>query len=74
MHDAFEGVLQYEAKLVIRHAVNNRYFTVRFLAERMEFMELGYMEATDRPTTVTAQVLRSDDRSKGQKGEIGLLT
>lgn len=64
MHDLYEGVLQYEAKLFINHAISNHYFTAKFLAEKMEFMEAG-----DRPTIVTSQVLRCDDRSLGQKGE-----
>ncbi len=71
MHDIFEGVLQYEAKLVLQHAINNRrYFSLRQLSEKISYMELGYMETTDRPTTITPYVLSANDRSLSQKGEL----
>ena len=73
MHDVFEGVLQYEAKLFLQHAITNQqYFSLSLLKEKMEYMELGYMETSDRPTPLTSLVLNSSDRSLGQKGKWAL--
>ena len=68
MHALFEGVLQYEGNFVFQHSINHRYFFPWLLSQKMEHMELGYMEASDRPTPLTAQVLNSSDRSVGWKG------
>ena len=58
MHDVFEEVLQYEAKLFLRHAITDRkYFSSNLLRQKMEYMELGYMETSDRPTPFPSQVL-----------------
>lgn len=74
MHDVFEGVLQYEAKLVLQHAIINQgYFSLSLLSEKIEHMELGYMEAGDRPTTIPSHVLSSSDRSLGQKGIVNFF-
>ncbi len=63
MHDVFEGGLQYEAKLVLQHTITNEhYLSLRVLSGKIEHMELGYMEASDRPTTIPSHVLSSQDK------------
>ncbi len=50
MHDILEGALQYELKLMLRVMVyEEKYFTLLELNTRLENIELGYMEAKDRP-------------------------
>lgn len=73
MHDLLEGVLQYEGNLLLQHCITDcQYFTLAYLNSIIENIELGYMEADDRPTPITSQVLRSD-RGLGQKGRNSLM-
>lgn len=70
MHDLFEGVLQYEAKLVLQRCINQqKYFSLSMLAQKLECVELGYMEVGNRPSPITSQVLNSKERSLTQKGK-----
>lgn len=68
MHDVLEGALQYELKLVLKHLIDECHcFHISTLNERIEGMELGYME-TSRPEPITTHTLRSDDNTLKQKG------
>ena len=68
MHDLLEGVLQYEGNFLLQHCITDcQYFTLAHLNSVIDSIELGYMEADDRPTPITSQVLRSN-RNLGQKG------
>ncbi len=58
MHDILEGVVQYELKLLIRHC---GYFRARTLEHNMTAFELGYMEATSRPTPITSKTIQTKD-------------
>lgn len=70
MHDLLEGVLQYEACLILKHVIKEKSFlSYSAFAEALDGLELGYMEADNRPTSIPATTLNSDDRSLGQKGE-----
>lgn len=69
MHDVLEGVLQYEAKLLLQHCVFvERYFTVDTLQHLIESFELGFMETANRPTPITGKILRRADNSLRQNG------
>ena len=69
MHDLLEGVLQYEEKCLLKHCIDDcHYFSLSYLSRKIENIELGYMEADDRPTPLTSRILRSSDNSLGQKG------
>ena len=68
MHDLLEGTLQYEAKLVLKHVIGQRYIAYKNFADLLEGLELGYMETDDRPTTIPSRVNNSDDKHLGQKG------
>ena len=58
MHDLLEGVLQYELKLLLLYCTREkRYFSLASLNEKLECVELGYMEAKNRPTTIAAKTL-----------------
>ena len=69
MHDILEGALQYEAKLVLQHCIDRqKYFSLSTLNDKIEGMELGYME-TDRPAPISAKTLRAhDSNALKQKG------
>lgn len=72
-HDLVEGVLQYEGNLLLQHCITDcQYFTVAYLNSVIENIELGYMEADDRPIPITSQVLHSD-RSLEQIGRSSLM-
>lgn len=69
MHDVLEGVLQYEAKLLLQHCVFVKgYFTANTLQHLVESFELGFMEAANRPTPITGKILRKADNSLRQNG------
>lgn len=65
MHDVLEGVLQYEAKLVLKHIHDRRYMRLSHLNHLLEVIELGYMETSSRPSPI---VLNMEDRSLRQNG------
>lgn len=69
MHDILEGALQYEVKLMIKAMVTEeRYFTLDQFNSWLENIELGYMEAKDRPTAIALNTLNSDSHSLKQSG------
>ena len=69
MHDLLEGVLQYETKLILQHCImEEKYTSYEIFSQRLEGIELGYMEMDDRPTDITRAVLASGEKSLGQKG------
>ena len=71
MHDMLEGVLQYEASLILRYIIREKSFlSYTTFAEALDGLELGYMEADNKPTSIPATTLNSEDRSLGQKGEL----
>ncbi len=62
MHDVSEGALLYEMKQMLKVFVyEERYFSVQDLESCLQHMELGYMEAKDRPTPIPDATLRSDN-------------
>ena len=65
MHDILEGVLQYEAKLLLKHIVEERHISLSHLNMLIESVELGYMEASSRPSPI---ILNSDDELLRQNG------
>ncbi len=67
MHDMLEGLLQYEAKLVMKHIIDCHYMRLSHLNHLIESFELGYMEITSRPSPI---ILNMDDRTLRQNGEL----
>ena len=65
MHDVLEGMLQYETKLVLLHMT--QYFNIKCLNHLITCVNLGYMEASSRPTEISL----NDDKLK-QNGKIHL--
>ena len=69
MHDLLEGTLQYEAKLIISHAINQKYLTYKRFTDIVGNCELGYMEQDNRPSAIPPDTLSSNGRTLGQKGK-----
>lgn len=69
MHDVLEGVLQYEAKVLLRHLIfAEGCFTLDQLNSRISKIELGYMESSNRPSEISASTLQSQDHLLTQNG------
>ena len=69
MHDLLEGILQYEAKLVLQHCIlEKKYTKLSSLNDLIENIELGYMGFDDHPTLITRSVLTGSEKNLGQKG------
>lgn len=68
MHDLFEGVAQYEMKLLLNHCISEKYFTLsEFNASLLNF-EYGFSELADKPVPITTQHLRSKDGKHIRQG------
>jgi len=61
MHDILEGVAQLEVKLLIKHCVNQKYFTIADYNHRVQSFDYGKNEI-DRPGKITKEVLTSNDK------------
>lgn len=68
MHDLLEGTLQFEAKLVLEHVVSERYVSYSVFAGALAGMEVGYMEADNKPSEISSATFSSSDKTLGQKG------
>ena len=67
MHDVLEGLLQYEAKLLLSHLVSNHILHLPELNHIIENIELGYMEASSRPSPIIL-TCNTDDRQLKKNG------
>ena len=69
MHDVLEGVLQYEAKLLLQYCVGGKkFFKLKDLNQLIEGLEMGYMEASSRPAPIPQHALNSSDHLLKQNG------
>ena len=51
MHDLLEGALQYELKLMLQLFIfQEQYITLSEINDRIEYLDLGFMEIKDRPS------------------------
>ena len=68
MHDLLEGTLQFEAKLILRHVITERYISYPKFARLLAGLELGYMEADNRPLEIASSTISSSEKTLRQKG------
>ena len=69
MHDVLEGILQYEVKLMLQIMIyRENYFTLDQLNSWIENLELGYMESSNCPTTISVTTINSDGNTLKQNG------
>ena len=70
MHDILEGVLQYEAKLLLKQFVNcDHYFTLTQLNQQIQALELGISEVNSRPSPISSASLLERDGPLKQSGK-----
>lgn len=70
MHDVLEGVLQYEAKLMLQYMINvENYFSVDMFNSKLQNLELGNTESKNRPTSVSIKTINSEGNSLKQNGK-----
>lgn len=50
MHDLFEGVVSHEMKLLLKHCVDMKFFTIPLLNARLQNFDFGYTEISDKPS------------------------
>jgi len=68
MHDLFEGVLQYETKLMLIKLIDRNYFTIKTLNKHIESLELPIGTESDRPVPIERKHLYSNTSRLNQKG------
>ena len=68
MHDLFEGVVQYELKLLLLHCIGERYFSLADFNKRLLGFEYGYSEVADKPVPLTTQHVHSKDGKHLRQG------
>lgn len=70
MHDVLEGVLQYEAKLLLQQIISSdHYCTLVDLNNQIESIELGYSEVKSRPSLISTVTFNEKDGSLKQSGK-----
>ena len=68
MHDLFEGVVQYELKLLLLHSIDEGYFSLLDFNKRLLSFEFGYSELADKPVPLTTQHVHSKDSKHLRQG------
>lgn len=62
MHDLFEGVVQYEIKLVLSHCCKEKYFSLQQFNQWLLNFDYGHSEVADKPTPITSTHLHADSK------------
>ena len=62
MHDLFEGVVDYEIKLVLLHCCQQGYFTLQQFNQWLIQFDYGHSETADKPTPITTLHLHSQSK------------
>ena len=86
MHDVLEGALPYEVKLLLRHSIQQGYFTLPLLNARIKSFKYGPVDSgkyhdnsilnyfnifvADKPAEISAQTLTSSDNKLKQSGTV----
>ena len=68
MHDVLEGCLPYETKELIKHLIQKRYITLKYVNDQIQHFQYGDMDARNRPTPIPNLTILSSDHSMKQKG------
>lgn len=66
-----EGILEYEIKeLLLQHIKKDHCYSLDYLNQQITETELGYMESSDRPSTISLNTLESKDHKLKQEGAV----
>ena len=66
MHDLYEGVVQYEMKLLLTYLVDKNLLTIQEFNKRLINFDYGYSEVADKPTPITRANFKSGDKKLRQ--------
>lgn len=66
MHDLYEGVVQYEIKLLLNYFVDKNLLTIQEFNKRLINFDYGYSEVADKPTPITRANFKSGDKKLQQ--------
>ena len=69
MHDLFEGVVPYELKLLIKHCVSNKYYTIKQLNNRMARFDFP----SDRPSDIDPELIAKDKKIRQSASQMMCL-
>ena len=73
MHDILEGVLQYEAKKFLKHAIlDEKYLSLQELNDLIVGFDYGYSNDKNRPSAINRRTLHATHNSLKQSG-IGMF-
>lgn len=70
MHDLYEGVVPYELKLLLRHCVHAKYFTIEELNERIE----GYDFGSNSPVPIDPKLLSKPNKIRQSASQMMALS
>ena len=69
MHDVLEGILQYEAKLMLQYMINvENFFSVNMFNSKLRNLELSSAESKNKPTSISVKTINSEGNSLKQNG------
>ncbi|CAI6372799.1 unnamed protein product [Macrosiphum euphorbiae] len=60
MHDVSEGVARYDMALIINYLINNKYFSLENLNNRLMLFEYGVTESKNKPPTISKTNLNNN--------------
>lgn len=60
MHDVSEGVARYDMALIINYLINNKYFSIENLNNRLISFEYGVTECKNKPPTISKTNLNNN--------------
>ena len=73
MHDLFEGVVEYEIKLLLLHCCDQNYFSLREFNQKLIEFDYGHSETADKPTPILSTQLRSTTSKHLRQGSAQTL-
>lgn len=72
MHDLFEGVAQYEIKVLLLYCLKKKFFSLEKLNHKLLDFDYGYTEVADKPVPLTSQHIRSETTKHLRQGSAQL--
>lgn len=69
MHDVLEGILQYEAKELLKHAIlNEKFISLDELNDLILQFDFGYSNDKNKPSAINSRTLHALHNSLKQSG------
>ena len=74
MHDLFEGVIPFELKLLLKHCIELKYFSLNELNEKICAFDFGYSNVSNKPGVIDSSVLSSSGKFRLTASSMWLLS